>query len=286
MTTLGKILVFINLLFSLLTGALIIMAFTTRTNWAQGYAEKAAEVEQERKRYDLRDQAIKELEKEKTEQLTAAENALKELKTKLDHSEKARDDAVAKVNEADKQVAALNARVGQVLAASESMKTEIKIIDERLLAEQARVLQLGLDNKKYKAEAIKATTDLQTALERNEQLLAKLVESDRKLGALEGDTAAKAGREAKNPPPDDIRGRVTASDDASGYITINLGSDNGLNKGNTLEVYRLKPRPTYVGTFRVYDVRPNEAVGKLMSAGPRGKVLKDDEVASRILGSP
>src|SRR5262249_9485477 len=37
MTTLGKILVFANLVFSLVTGALIIMVFSTRTNWKSGY---------------------------------------------------------------------------------------------------------------------------------------------------------------------------------------------------------------------------------------------------------
>ena len=37
MGVLGKILVFVNLVFSLLTAGLIIVVFTTRTNWREAY---------------------------------------------------------------------------------------------------------------------------------------------------------------------------------------------------------------------------------------------------------
>ena len=37
MTTLGKILVIVNFVFTLVTGALIIMVFSVRTNWQSAY---------------------------------------------------------------------------------------------------------------------------------------------------------------------------------------------------------------------------------------------------------
>ena len=37
MTTLGKILVIVNFVFTLVTGALIIMVFAVRTNWKHSY---------------------------------------------------------------------------------------------------------------------------------------------------------------------------------------------------------------------------------------------------------
>jgi hypothetical protein len=285
MTTMGKILVFINLLFAVLVMALITVAFVTKTDWAAGHAFEVKEKNKAQANYLNEVNKSKELEKEKNLLLAQSDGSIADLKSKLELSEKVKVDAEAKLLEANKRVDDLDARVKQATAAMEGMKVEIKSLDDRLGESQQLILKLGLDNKKYKAEAIKATTDLQSALDRSDQLLQKLVEADKKISFLEGDAAAKAGqRELKNPPPDDIRGRVTVTDDTSGYVTINLGSDNGVSKGNTLEVYRLKPRPQYVGTMRVYDVRPNEAVGKLMGTGPRGKILKDDEVASRILG--
>ena len=39
MTVFGKILVFLNLLFSVVTGALIVFVFTTRANWVAAYTD-------------------------------------------------------------------------------------------------------------------------------------------------------------------------------------------------------------------------------------------------------
>ena len=59
-------------------------------------------------------------------------------------------------------------------------------------------------------------------------------------------------------------------------------------KGHTLEVFRLDPIPAksmYLGTIRILEVRPNEAVGQPI-ARPRVPIEKGDRVASRIaLGS-
>ncbi|OAI47595.1 hypothetical protein AYO44_01580 [Planctomycetaceae bacterium SCGC AG-212-F19] len=88
---------------------------------------------------------------------------------------------------------------------------------------------------------------------------------------------------AINPPPDDVRGAVTVVDEQTGLVTINIGSDAGVNKGNTLEVYRLTPRPAYVGRLLILAVIPDEAVGKLLGQARAGGVQKGDEVASPIL---
>jgi hypothetical protein len=88
---------------------------------------------------------------------------------------------------------------------------------------------------------------------------------------------------AKNPPPENVEGEVKEVDAKSGLMTISIGSDAGLQKGHTLEVYRLNP-PKYLGTIRIIDVRPKDAVGK-----PQGRTLSDiqagDKIASKIKGS-
>ena len=48
MNTLGKILVFVNLIFSVVTGALIVMVFITRTQWEKGYRDVSAQLVGER----------------------------------------------------------------------------------------------------------------------------------------------------------------------------------------------------------------------------------------------
>jgi hypothetical protein len=282
MTTMGKVLVFINLLFSVIVAALIIMVFLTRTNWKTGYDDAVAQLKNERSNYLNLQQAKNEAEGARSQELAIKDEEVKRAKTELATRIEEREAALAKMNEANLRLEVAEATTKRATAVVEAMKVEIKSLDERLVDQQQTILRLGLQNKEYKSEAIQARTNLQTALDRNKVLLEKLVERDRQLAAAQGEQAAKANREAPNPPPDDIKGRVTATDDGTGWITINLGSDSGLTKGNTLEVFRLKPRPTYVGTLRIMDVRPHEAVGKLMGTGPRGRVQKDDEVASKI----
>src|SRR5262245_66461902 len=64
MTAVGKILVFVNLVFSLLVGALVMMVYVARTNWAAGY-------DQMKKRADIlnveRDQSVADLTKVSSE---------------------------------------------------------------------------------------------------------------------------------------------------------------------------------------------------------------------------
>src|ERR1700733_14376876 len=51
MTVFGKILVFMNLLFSVVTGALIVFVFTTRANWVAAYGDAKAKAEANEKVY-------------------------------------------------------------------------------------------------------------------------------------------------------------------------------------------------------------------------------------------
>ena len=90
--------------------------------------------------------------------------------------------------------------------------------------------------------------------------------------------------EGKNPPPGELQGSVKAVDDTSGLVTITIGSDAGLAKGHTLEAYRLgtvKTGPKYLGTVRILEVRPSEAVAK-----PVGRlheaIQTGDSIASKI----
>jgi hypothetical protein len=286
MTTMGKILVFINFVFAVFLFALIIMVFITRTSWSRGTDDLKHALELERNARLSEQEQKFQAEKAKTEGDAVKDNTIKEQAGENLGLKADRDAAKDKMKESEGRLEIQKLEASKAIAIAEAMKVEIASLDLQIKEERARVLDLGTKNKEYKQEAIKARTDLDSALDRNKQLLTKLVDTDRKLAALQGDRAAQAGQNVVNPPPDDIYGRVVDVDDATGWVRINLGSDSGIVKNNTLEVYRLKPRPAYVGTLKIYDVRPNEAIGKLMGAGPRGRIQKDDEVASRILGGP
>jgi hypothetical protein len=106
---------------------------------------------------------------------------------------------------------------------------------------------------------------------------------------LHSDTAADklappASGARKNPPGENLEGVITKVEPDTGLVVISLGSDAGLQKGHTLEVFRLQPAAKYLGTLRIVEVRPAEAVGK-MEGKKTEAVQVGDRVASKILGN-
>ena len=96
-----------------------------------------------------------------------------------------------------------------------------------------------------------------------------------------GSTSAESP-DGKGLPPSNIEGQIKAADPQSGLLRLNIGSDAGLRKGQTLEVYRVKPQPKYLGPIQILDVRPTEAVARPTS-GPHAAIEVGDRVTSVIL---
>jgi hypothetical protein len=79
----------------------------------------------------------------------------------------------------------------------------------------------------------------------------------------------------------DVKGMVVRVDAKTNLAQINIGSDAGLAKGQTLEVFRVKPQPVYVGTIVIVEVMATQAVGKPTLV--KMQVQVGDQVASRIV---
>jgi hypothetical protein len=83
----------------------------------------------------------------------------------------------------------------------------------------------------------------------------------------------------RRPPPEDVEGEVLEVYDGN-LVLISLGSD-AIGKGMDLEVYRIDPKPFYVGSVRVI------LVGKRFSlvrfSGPRMTIKVGDLVTTAKL---
>jgi hypothetical protein len=66
-------------------------------------------------------------------------------------------------------------------------------------------------------------------------------------------------------------------------IEVSLGADDGLRKGNTLEVFRNAGTISkYLGRIQVVRTSPDKAVGKIMPEFRKGNIQKEDRVATRV----
>jgi len=86
----------------------------------------------------------------------------------------------------------------------------------------------------------------------------------------------------RNAPTEFVKGRVLKIDETDRtLVRVSLGSDDGVHKDNTLEVYRLQPEPEYLGRLLIREARSKEAVGRLMKPPfARSPLKAGDEVAS------
>ena len=90
----------------------------------------------------------------------------------------------------------------------------------------------------------------------------------------------QAGLSIDSPPKDrvpSLTGDVIAV--AAGSIEVSLGSDDGLQVGHTLEVYR---GGEYIGRAVVKSVMPDHAVAELVKDFSRGIVQRGDKVTTRL----
>jgi RNA polymerase sigma factor (sigma-70 family) len=114
--------------------------------------------------------------------------------------------------------------------------------------------------------------------DRSATLLEQIRVKDKELAALREQLGAIRG-----PKPatisSDFRGTIKAVQ--GDLATITPGSDAGAAVGGVLQIYRLNPRPEYLGTIVIRAVTPHEAVGQLQ--GPKkAQIQPGDEVAARL----
>jgi hypothetical protein len=290
MTIVGKILVFICLVFSLLVGGMSVFVYMARTNYF-------TELKNERK-YRQVDRANMEAYRTQVEEIRA------DMQAKVDLSmatlKRVQDDLVAQqaINKTlnDKLLAEeqKNVRSDAVVKAAEQevrrRQEDVEAMRKTLHEEMDKGIKLVKENNTLREKTTAATIQMRAALDANARLENQLQLMARDTARLRANlgattTAAKPGQ--KNPPPEAIEGLVKTAD-PSGLVKITLGSDAGLTRGHTLEVFRINPNnPTlskYLGTIQIIEVNATEAIGQ-----PMGKMSAPlqagDHVASRILGN-
>jgi hypothetical protein len=284
MTVLGKILVFVNLAFSVVTAGLIVVAFTTRTNWKAGYddavkklqvanavltAERATSSEEAKRRED----------EVKAARASAAAKDVEiaQLKTKIDDTEK---QLVMANKLRDDETATRTVSTAEL----ERIRMERQALQDQMATLQGKLNDTTKQMVAFRDASVSNDIRYKAEHERNLRLLEQVAALNQMVAKVKDQgTVRTDGLAVKTPPPEDVRGTVTSTDRESGLATISIGSDAGLAKNNVLHIYRLEPSPTYLGTLQVLNTRPHEAVGRYNPSQKRMPLQVGDEVASKIV---
>lgn len=288
MTIVGKILVFIVLAFSLVICGFTIMSYAARVNYdlALKEANKLAKTAQLNAQQFHEEAARAQAEADNRVAAAQAEN--KSLREELEGN-KARIDGYTKsLNEA-------NARASQFETMAKAAQADVKRRQEDVdklretLAEQINQTgKLVKEKNELRDRAVAAEIQVKALSDRIVRMENQIREAEKTIFVLQqnaGSTSRTLAARGTNPPPEHIEGLVKTAD-PGGLLKLTIGSDSGLVKGHTLELFRLSPiaaQSKYLGKVRILDVTPQEAVaqpiGRLTAPAQAG-----DHVADRVLG--
>ena len=271
MDTLGKIFVFAVMVMSVVFMSFAIAIFSSHTNWQKESERLQTELEQ-----------------------AVAERAAKEseLTTLIDQnaaSEKDQEQVVKKLETAlqqkDIELAGLKKQLEQDLSKLDKDIAELsEAKDERDAADELvgklREEIHGLQDKLKKS--VNDGASLASELHQSESELAMTTERKKQLEeqvANAREVLQQNGLSLKRPeiviPV--VGGVVTAI--ANDLAEVSIGSDDGLQAGHELEVFRADE---YLGRLRVVSVKPDRAVVRVLKDFARGIVQRGDRVATRL----
>jgi septal ring factor EnvC (AmiA/AmiB activator) len=283
MNLVGKILTILVVVSAIVFASLTVAVYATHKNWREvvlnedpgkelglkKQLEQAKQVNASLK--DAQAKLAQELESEKVskrDSLTKLEQKVKELADERERLEKEK-------NQLDE---AQRSAVAAMQASQQSLGGLRKEIEG--LRDEARNVRKDRDEQFKKV--VQKTDELHQAVAAAKQLRDRTEVLAKDLGRAQS-LLQKNGLDLdRDNKPFPVEGLVTAVHGAD-LIEISIGADDGLSRGNHLEVFRIDGNnSTYLGRAEIVRVEPDRAVGRIDPKFRRGMIQKDDRVATKI----
>jgi hypothetical protein len=293
MTVLGKTLVFLTFLAALGMGGLMIYLANSTPKWKDAYEDQLEFSKVQKARADVEQESrikwVKEANKLK-EQLDAAlveaRNEKIKLQRDLYEKEEQRKKYEMQMNQAN---LALEQSKLEALRLQKELNFTLGIIEKR----EQSILALQEEIKGHIQTAQAAKNERDTAVARAQALFEQLKQAQIVVQELKKKLATPAGTQLanpsdinnpsfKNPPTVYVQGSIMSVE--KDLIKISLGTDMGVGKDNTLEVYRLEPEPKYLGRILILNADFRHSIARLIRQPgvPVPTMLVGDIVATNL----
>ena len=271
MDTLGKIFVFAVMVMSVVFMSFAIAIFSSHTNWQKESERLQTELEQAVAERAAKESELTTLidqnaasEKDQEQVVKKLETALQQKNTELADLKKKR---AAELSNLDKDIAELSEAKDERDAADELVGK----LREEIHGLQDKLKKSVNDGASLASELHQSESELAMTTERKKQLEEQVANAREVL--------QQNGLSLKRPeiviPV--VGGVVTAI--ANDLAEVSIGSDDGLQAGHELEVFRADE---YLGRLRVVSVKPDRAVVRVLKDFARGIVQRGDRVATRL----
>lgn len=283
MTTVGKILVVLHLVLSVMFMAFAGAVFTAQKNWRT--KELATSKLLTAANTKLKDQ-LAEFERERTD--TAAKvSGLNDQITKLTGEKAALSTQVVTLDADNKRLQLANDAVDDqsklATVEAEERQREAKLQQEK----NAVAYQTREELQKKLNEALDKTfgleVQMQQLLDRHNRVLDDLRVFKQYNGSKGWPTDTKT-MVAETQPPPPVDGRVMdfrkEPKGSSEYVEISLGSDDGLSVGHKMTVYNKEGN--YLGQIRLMMVLADKSVGVVTAKAKNKVIQKGDNVTTKL----
>lgn len=277
MNLVGKILVLLVLVMSLVYMGFAVAVFATHKNWAQEAESLRTQLNDQQAQNAALTKKFEDLDKAISDERTLREGQLGKLQTELAALDEKRKALEAAEKDLNQQITAATTTLNTANATLEKKLAEVdqlrKQIDDFRAERDDFARQVA--SKEDELNQLKA---VRSRLEAQNQDLAATVGRARRLLEQQGISLASFER---NAPPQ-VDGVVLASS-SDGLIEISLGSDDGLARGHRLQVYRsVQGDARYLGEIEVLQTTPDKSVAKLSPRFAGVRLEKDDRVSTRF----
>ncbi len=279
MTTIGKILIVLILIMSLVFMSFTVMVYATHRNWkdlvenpttglkAQLSAKQRQLQQTEAERQEVLDQLAYE-KAARTEALAVLEVKRLEMEEQLSKTEqelqslqKESSDALRTLDTAQTELQRLKSEVGQ-------LRDEIKTTRQDRNQQVAAVRRLT-------DELNQGEGQLRRLRDRNNELMSELTRA-----SLVVESNGLNVDDPIDQIPPKLDGVIT-SVRGTGLIEVSLGSDEGLRRGHLVDVYT--SQGGYLGRASVVETSHDRSVAKIIPEFQQGVMRKGDRVATRLL---
>jgi antitoxin component HigA of HigAB toxin-antitoxin module len=281
MTFVGKILVIAIMAFSLLFLALSTAVFTTSKNWMVAAKKEHDEVDKYKKK--LQDaQAVSEAAKKGLEDAKVAYAADKSrLESRLTTLEETNKRDLDQLTAARNQQVAADQTAKSTLDEVEDKRQQTELLRTQLSAVEKQANEFKLHQAELNDRIRDLERTLDTATKHNSDLRERVAKFSTLLrsNGLSDDISQIKGLES--PPP--VVGEVKRIDPTNRLLELTIGGDDGLVVGHPLYIFRVKPRPEYIGKVVIVTIDPDQSVAKVIGTTYQGKKIKEGDIVSSTI---
>lgn len=270
MNTIGKILVILNFLFAILVGWLLVVHIALGNKWKEAHDH----VVDQAKVLVISNKTNKAVIEKILADYKSGQREIEELKQTnydADQKRKAKEaEYIVRVAELEVMLREKDLTNNETKGASQRFADEIALQTKTIQDRESTIVRMEADAKKLRTEAVQFEALARTRQSQLEALLVQVREltvaaTRERAGVGNPDVMVLRNPNEPNPPAVRVNGQVEKVD--IDLIQISLGTDHGIARNNTLDVYRLQPEPKYLGMVRIVDANDHQSVARLIPTG-------------------